>query len=257
VIGDLHTDKAVPRADRDRDRLARSARPAVPDAIAEKLTSRAASSPHGCLGPSTPPTNARATRARSARATVTLSRISGPAISAPAFPGRPAPGKSAGPAGRVYGNARSTHGRRGSQATWPPTLSLPVALPVGYGQCAESPASDLLWRLAAGDCLMGVSTRFHGGSTRRKSHLSRFAGLRLRCGNCRAAAGGCHRASLMIKRSEAAAAVRLGPAAPFRLTALVVSAGHMPEPVGQAGAAASFRLRNAGPGGPCRVSLEW
>jgi hypothetical protein len=37
----------------------------------------------------------------------------------------------------------------------------------------------------------------------------------------------------------------------------VVSAGNMPGPVGQAGAAASFRLRNAGPAGPCRVSLEW
>ena len=56
---------------------------------------------------------------------------------------------------------------------------------------------------------------------------------------------------------EAAAAVRPGPAAPFRLTALVVSAGHMPGPVARAGAAASFRLRIAGPVGPCRVSLEW
>ena len=46
----------------------------------------------GDPGPSTPPTNARATRARSARpATVTLSRMSRPAISAPAFPGRPRP----------------------------------------------------------------------------------------------------------------------------------------------------------------------
>ncbi len=43
------------------------------------------------------------------------------------------------------------HGRRGSQA-----LPLAAAVPVGYGPCAESPASDLLWRLAAGDCLMGV-----------------------------------------------------------------------------------------------------
>ena len=46
-------------------------------------------------------------------------------------------------------------------------------------------------------------------------------------------------------------------AARSRLTALVVSAGHMPGPVGQAGAAASFRLRNAGPAGPCHVSLVW
>ncbi len=48
------------------------------------------------------------------------------------------------------------HGRRGSQATWSPALSLPAAVPVGYGPCAEGPASDLLWWLAAGACLVGV-----------------------------------------------------------------------------------------------------
>jgi len=37
AIGHLHTDKTVPHADRDRDRPARSARPAVPDAIAKQL----------------------------------------------------------------------------------------------------------------------------------------------------------------------------------------------------------------------------
>jgi len=37
AIGDLHADKTVPRADRDRDRPARSARPAMPDTIAEQL----------------------------------------------------------------------------------------------------------------------------------------------------------------------------------------------------------------------------
>jgi len=60
----------------------------------------------------------------------------------------------------------------------------------------------------------------------------------------------CDHASPMSKRREAAAAVRPGPAAPFRLTALVVSAVHMPGPVGRAGAVASFRLRIAGPAGP-------
>ena len=149
------------------------------------------------------------------------------------------------------------HGRRGSQATWSPALPLPAAVPAGYGPCAESPASDLPGRLAAGDCLTGVQPLSPGGSTRRQGHLGRCARLRLRCGNGRAAAGGCHRASLMIKRSDAAAAVRPGPAAPSRLTALVVSAVHVPGPVGRAGAAASLRLRNAGPDGPFRVSLDW
>ena len=41
------------------------------------------------------------------------------------------------------------HGRCGSQATRLPALPLPVTVPVGYGPCAESPASGLLWRLAA------------------------------------------------------------------------------------------------------------
>jgi len=85
-----------------------------------------------------------------------------------------------------------------------------------------------------------------------------WAGLR-GCG-CGAGTAGqqreaVHRASLMIKCSEAAAAVRPGPAAPFRLTALVVSAVHMPGPVERAGAAASFRLRIAGPAGP--FVLAW
>jgi hypothetical protein len=50
------------------------------------------------------------------------------------------------------------HGRRGSQATWLPALPLPAAVPVGYGPCAESPASDLLWRLAAGTALWGFNS---------------------------------------------------------------------------------------------------
>ena len=57
----------------------------------------------------------------------------------------------------------------------------------------------------------GGSTRFYGGSTRWQGHLGRFTGLRLRCGDWRAAAGGCHRASLMMKRRAAATAVRPCP----------------------------------------------
>jgi hypothetical protein len=64
-------------------------------------------------------------------------------------------------------------------------------------------------------------------------------------------------ASLVTDPPLPAAALRPGPAAPSRLTAPVISAVHMPGPVGQAGAAASFRLRIAGPAGPFRVSLDW
>jgi len=31
------------------------------------------------------------------------------------------------------------HRRRGSQATWPPTLPVPAVRPAGYGPCTESP----------------------------------------------------------------------------------------------------------------------
>lgn len=84
AVGDVDPDHAA--GGPDRDRLPLRARAAVPDAVAEQLTSSAASSPHGCPGPSTPAVNTRATRARSARpAIVTLSRTA-LVINASAFP---------------------------------------------------------------------------------------------------------------------------------------------------------------------------
>jgi len=61
----------------------------------------------------------------------------------------------------------------------------------------------------------------------------------------------------MIKRSEAAAAVRPGPAAPIRLTGPSFPQFTCLDRPGRAGAAASFRLRIAGPAGSFRVSLGW
>ena len=61
------------------------------------LTSKTASSPHGCPGPSTAETNARAARVRSTRpASVTLSRTATLPIAAPALPRPPRPGKPGG-----------------------------------------------------------------------------------------------------------------------------------------------------------------
>ena len=103
----------------------------------------------------------------------------------------------------------------------------------------------------------GGSTRFYGGSTRRQGSsgpVYRAAAA------VRGLAGGSGRLSPCFPDAQASCCGCRGPArraARSRLTALAVSAGHMPGPVGQAGAAASFRLRNAGPAGPCRVSLEW
>ena len=70
-------------------------------AIMALSSAYAASSPHGCPGPSTPAVNARATRARSGRpATVTLPRTAALAISAPA-PSPPSPGEIHQAAGRT------------------------------------------------------------------------------------------------------------------------------------------------------------
>jgi hypothetical protein len=79
----------VPRADRDRDRPARSARLAVPDAIAEQR------SPAGRRH-RRPGARDRAPRLRT-RATC--------------------PRTSPGPAGRIYGDARSTQRRTSSRNT--------------------------------------------------------------------------------------------------------------------------------------------
>ena len=190
---------------------------------------------------------------RSARATAAPSGH--PSPSAPMTPGITSPGCAWTPT-----------------ATWQPApLPTTVAWPAqGNARPVDRPATLLrasstaspggqpCWtstKASASSCRPSAYPN-ERGSTRRQGHLGWFAGLRLRCGNCRAAAGGCHRASLMIKRSEAAAAVRPGPAAPFRLTALAVSAGHT------SGCAAGWHCRlswaaRCRPGRPFRVSLGW
>ena len=132
------------------------------------------------------------------------------------------------------------HGRRGSRAAWLPTLPLPAAVPA-LQPMQGSPAPDLPWRPAAGDCLMGVQLGLMGVQLGFHGHLGRLARPRRRCGKCRAAAEGRHCAFLMNKRSEAAAAVRPDPAAPFRLTILAGSAAHRAGLVRRAGDATSFR----------------
>jgi hypothetical protein len=164
--------------------------------------------------------------------------------------------------GRAGGYARAPpvllderHARRGSRATWLPTLLLPTAMPTGYGPCKESAAPDLRWRVAAGTASWGVQLGLMGVQL---GFMVIWAGLRDY--GCSAGTAGqqreaVHRAPPMIKRSEAAAAVRPGPAAPSRLTALAISAGQTPGPARRPGAAASFRLRIAGPAGP--FVLAW
>jgi hypothetical protein len=92
------------------------------------LTSKTATSPHGCPGPSTSPTNLRAARARSARpASVTLSRTAAPAITAPALP-RPDPPRET---GRAAGGRREMHARLryARQVGTRPPRTLSVARP--------------------------------------------------------------------------------------------------------------------------------
>jgi hypothetical protein len=118
-VGDRDADDVVRCLDCDRDRLAGGTRAAVPDTVDEKLHSSAATSPHGCPGPSTPSTNARATRARSARpASVMVSRTA-PASAQPPFPARTDPGKFPGRRAGAHGDARSTRRRASSRDTPP------------------------------------------------------------------------------------------------------------------------------------------
>ena len=93
----------------------------------------------------------------------------------------------------------------------------------------------------------GGSTRFYGGSTRWQGHRGRIWGA---AAAVRGPAGRSGRLSACFPDDEAPGCGCRGPAlraARSRLTALVVSAGHMPGPAGQAGAASSCRLRNARP----------
>ena len=100
AVSDLDPDHAACSLDRHRDRLPRSARTAMPDAVPEQLAHQQSGViPARMPGPGTPAVNARATRARSARPdAVTLSRKTALATSAPAFPGPPrGPGNHPGP----------------------------------------------------------------------------------------------------------------------------------------------------------------
>jgi hypothetical protein len=113
-----------------------------------------ASSPQGCPGPSTAPTNERTTRRRSTSpATFTLSRTVTPVISSPPSrrPGRPAGGRT-----DAQGNARSPQPPSSSPlraAGWlPPELS-PASLPAccrrkpGHPGRGRNPERELCRRL--------------------------------------------------------------------------------------------------------------
>ena len=104
----------------DQDHLCRTLLPN------NSLTSKTAASPHGCSGPSTAPTNARAALARSARpASVTLSRTAVSAISAPTFPAALVPGNHAGHRAD-NADARPTRRRTSSRNTPPARPSVTV-----------------------------------------------------------------------------------------------------------------------------------
>jgi hypothetical protein len=82
------------------------------------LTSKTATSPHGCPGPSTSETKARAARARSASpARVTLSRTATLAMTAPVLPCPHEPGEVSGPQGGLERLANTV------SAWWPEILA--------------------------------------------------------------------------------------------------------------------------------------
>ena len=110
AIGHLHTGKTVPRADRDRDRPVRSARPAAGHYC------RTARSPAGRRHPRTGARDRaprRRTRGRPAPAPPARPPSRSPGSPAqpsahPPSPAVPPPANHRGPPGRMYGDARST-----------------------------------------------------------------------------------------------------------------------------------------------------
>src|SRR6185437_15895689 len=79
-------------------------------------------------------------------------------------------------------------------------------------------------------------------------HRGRFTGLRLRCGDWRAAAEGCHRASLMIRRAAAATVrpcVRPDPGSPPSSFPQVTSLDRSGGPVLPPLSACEMRARQA------------
>jgi hypothetical protein len=104
---------------------------------------------------------------------------------------------------------------------------------------------------------MGVQLGFMGVQLGGKGHLGWFGGCGCGCGNFRAAAGGCHHACQMMEPRGCGCCSRLLACSSVPVTAVVVSAGQMPGLVMRPGGAAAARLREAGPGGSCCVSLGW
>ena len=109
----------VPGPDRDRDRLPGSAQPECRTELPKtSLTSKTATSPHGCPGPSIAETNARAARARSRPPGKRHPLPNRPSHQCTRLPGRPRPGNRAGPRADTP-DARPARRRTSSQHTVP------------------------------------------------------------------------------------------------------------------------------------------
>jgi hypothetical protein len=118
-IGHLHTDKTVPRADRDRDCPARSARPAMPDTIAEQLAHQQGSVIPARMPRTEHPAHERAGDPRPLRPPGQRHALPdhrpGHQRTRPSPPTPPRGSHRA--AGRTHGDARSTHRRASSRNT--------------------------------------------------------------------------------------------------------------------------------------------
>jgi hypothetical protein len=133
---------------------------------------------------------------------------------------------------------------------------LPAAMPAGSGRARKA---RLICSGAAGrlNCLMGVQLGFMGVQLGGKGHLGWFAGA---AAAGRGLPGNSGRLSPCLPDDGAprcGCAVRSWPAARFRLTAVIVSAGQVLGLVMRSGGGAAIRLWDADPGGPCRVSFDW
>lgn len=146
--------------------------------------------------------------------------------------------------------AAERHGHSGSRAAWDLRLcQLPCGPALARARKARLICSGLNY-------LMEVQLGFMGIQLGGEVIWAGSRGLRPRCGNFRAAAGGCHHACQMMQRRGADAAVR-----PLACSSIPADRDHCFRRSGaRTGHAAGRRLLFAAecrPGGPCRVSLGW
>jgi hypothetical protein len=158
-------------------------------------------------------------------------------------------------AGSTSGGSGTSRARRITGAL--PTLALPAGAPMVQGPlrgrhrfdlpCCGSPPETASWGFNSVLWAFNSAARSSGPVCGAVTAIRKLPG----CSGC------CHCASRMTKRSGAAAAVRPGPAALFRLTDLDIFRRSHARTGRAARCCRLFAPADRGPAGSFRVSLGW